>query len=66
MSRGRHAFRQADITRAIKAAQAAGQEVSRFEIDHDGRIVIIIGKQGEEPVKPDKNPWDEVDEKTRV
>ena len=34
-------FRQVDLTRALKAAKAAGMEVSRYEIDVDGRIVIF-------------------------
>lgn len=63
MSRGRHTFRQSDISRALKAAQDAGQEVSRFEIDQDGRIVVVIGKTSEEAGKPVRNPWDEIDGK---
>jgi hypothetical protein len=66
MSRGRHAFRQADVARALKAARDAGQDVARFEIDHDGRIVVIIGKPRDEPSKPAQNPWDEVNGKTGV
>jgi hypothetical protein len=40
---GQHAaFRQADLTRAIKAAKAAGVEIGRIEIDPaSGKIVII-------------------------
>lgn len=39
MTRGSK-FRQADISRAIKGAKAAGMPVSKIEIDVDGRIVI--------------------------
>lgn len=42
--RGPLAFKQSDLTRAIKAAQAAGIEVSRIEIDREGKIVVVIGK----------------------
>ncbi|NGQ89281.1 hypothetical protein G5V65_00110 [Rhodobacter sp. HX-7-19] len=33
-------FRQADVTRAIKAAKAAGMTVTRCEISADGSIVL--------------------------
>lgn len=34
-------FRQADIARAIKGAQAAGLEVVSFELCPDGRIIVL-------------------------
>jgi hypothetical protein len=37
-------FRQQDVTRALRATVAAGIEVSRVEIDKDGKIAVIIGK----------------------
>jgi L-lactate utilization protein LutC len=43
----RVAFRQSDITRAIKAAKAAGMTVATCEISRDGAIVISEG-----PSKP--------------
>ena len=36
-------FRQADISRAVKGAKAAGISVSQIEIGSDGRIVITSG-----------------------
>jgi hypothetical protein len=56
MSRGPAHFRQADLSRAIKAARAAGAE--RVEVDPSGRIVVHLkphqgGVQDEEP----ENPW---------
>jgi len=41
MARARSTFRQSDITRAFRAAQAAGVENVRIEIAKDGRLVII-------------------------
>jgi hypothetical protein len=37
-------FKQIDVTRALKGAQAAGMDVAKVEIDKDGRIVVIIGE----------------------
>jgi hypothetical protein len=44
----RPAFRQADITRAVKAATAAGLVVSGFEVDQAGKIVILTGRRADE------------------
>ena len=44
------AFKQADVTRAIKGALAAGMKVGRAEIDQSGTIVIISST--EEPIRP--------------
>ena len=44
MARAPLTFRQRDLERAIKGAKAAGLEISRVEIDRDGKIVVIIGK----------------------
>jgi hypothetical protein len=41
MSRGVQIFRQTDILKAIVAAQKAGLDVQRFEIDRAGKIVVI-------------------------
>jgi len=44
MARGPLTFRQRDLVRALKGAKAAGLEVSKLEIDTNGKIVVIIGK----------------------
>jgi hypothetical protein len=44
MPRGSQIFRQSDVTRAIKATKAAGENVERVEIGPDGRIIVIVGK----------------------
>ena len=41
MARGPATFKQADLTRAVKAARAAGLDVARTEIMPDGMIRLI-------------------------
>lgn len=41
MSRRTGAFTQSDVTRAIKAAKAAGVEIGKVEVDRAGRIAIV-------------------------
>jgi hypothetical protein len=49
MGRRPATFTEADLKRAIKAAEAAGMAVGAVEIDQDGRIRVIAGAQ---PIKP--------------
>ena len=44
MSRGPLTFKQQDVTRALKAARAAGTVVAKVEINRDGKIVLSIGE----------------------
>jgi len=52
MPRGRCTFKQGDVTKAVKAAVAAGVEVARVEIERDGRIIVVAGRAGVEPTNP--------------
>lgn len=53
----RASFTQADVTRAIKGAVAAGMELARVEIDrHTGQIVIVPDGKDSGAA----NEWDEV------
>jgi hypothetical protein len=45
MSRARVPFKQADVTRVLKAAANAGIKVARFELDPAGKIVVFSGEQ---------------------
>lgn len=43
MSRNAQTFRQSDLTRALKAAKAAGVDMARARIIRGGEIVIDFG-----------------------
>ncbi|MCD0421758.1 hypothetical protein LOC51_31465 [Rubrivivax sp. JA1024] len=43
------------MTKALKAAAAAGMSVARFEIDPDGKLVVVAGppiSEGDEATEP--------------
>ncbi len=64
MSRGPHAFKQRDVTRAIKGARAAGMPVGKVLIDRSGNIQIIPQGEPEAVVQPSgaegDNEWDAI------
>ena len=45
-------FRQADVSRAVKAAQGAGLRIGRVDIAPDGRISIIAAGEERAPDAP--------------
>jgi hypothetical protein len=49
MSRAPSAFRQGDVTRAVKAVAAAGVDIARIEIDRAGKITIIAAGSSADP-----------------
>ena len=44
MARAPSTFRQADVTRAVKAVRSAGVDIVRVELTKDGRIVIVTAE----------------------
>jgi hypothetical protein len=44
MARAPSTFRQADLTKAVKAVRSAGVDILRVELTKDGRIVIVTGE----------------------
>jgi hypothetical protein len=54
MSRRIASFRQHDLTRALRAARAAGLEVSGYEIDlPTGKIIVTTNARTEPKTTPD-------------
>jgi hypothetical protein len=59
MSRVPSTFKQADVTRAVKAVVAAGVDIARVEIDKSGKIVIVTNKSPSEGLAVEEsNEWD--------
>ncbi len=58
MSNRPAAFKQADLTRALKGVAAAGMQVARVIVRPDGGIEIIPA--GVPGASGGGNPWDEV------
>jgi hypothetical protein len=59
---GRAMFKQSDLVRALKAAQAAGLAVKSASIQN-GQIVLGFadGTEHKEPeTEPEENPWEEI------
>ena len=53
MARGTAPFKQADVTRALRGAVAAGVEIARVEIvPRNGNIVILTPRDFSTPVAP--------------
>jgi hypothetical protein len=62
MSRGVLTFKRSDVIRAIKAAQIAGIDVHRVEIDRDGKIIVVIAEPATAAPQddPNVNEWDTI------
>lgn len=54
MTRRSATVTQAQITRAVKAVQAAGLVVAKVEVDADGKVVVTSAASG--PSAPEPTP----------
>ena len=46
-----YSFKQRDLTRALRAAEAAGIKTYRVEINDNGKRVVIVGIELDKPKK---------------
>jgi hypothetical protein len=57
----RVAFKEADVTRALKAARKAGYVVDRASINRAGDIDLVFRTEAADNTpRSTRNPWDEV------
>ena len=58
MGRAASAFKETDVTRALRAVAAAGHPIRGVRFDKSGGFVVLIGKPENNTVT--LNAWDEV------
>jgi nitrate reductase NapAB chaperone NapD len=56
MARGKLRFKERDVARALRAV-AKVSVPQRVEIDHDGKIIVILSSQEQE--QSGANEWDD-------
>jgi hypothetical protein len=57
-------FRQSDVTRAVKAVEAAGLQVVGVKINPQGEIEVVTGKPEAQGLAT-ANPWDKAIEELK-
>jgi hypothetical protein len=58
VSRGPQAFRERDLTRAVRAVAKAGVPIAKVEVDKAGKIVVVVGEPGKAELDQ-RNEWDQ-------
>jgi len=61
MGHGRCTFKEADLTRALRAARKAGMNVARAEVDRAGKIILVLKNDGAGASAAGRNEWDDID-----
>ncbi len=59
MGHGSCTFKEVDLIRALKAAKKAGVHVARAEVAKDGKITLVLNRDGEARSNSERNEWDE-------
>jgi hypothetical protein len=65
MTRGLCHFRKSDLSRAVRALKDAGVKIDRVEICADGKLAVIVDRNGKEDGETTPNPWDRVFENAK-
>jgi hypothetical protein len=61
MSRRQAAFRQSDVTKAVRAVIATGLHVAGVKVSAQGDIEVVTGdERAHDPPAPEGNEWDRV------
>jgi hypothetical protein len=61
MTRRPSAFRQSDLTKAVKAVIAAGLHVAGVKVSAQGDIEVVTGgDRAEDPPTQEGNEWDRI------
>ena len=60
MSRRQAAFRQSDVTKALKAVIAAGLRVAGVKVSAQGDIEVVTGADQAQDSLRGENEWDRV------
>jgi hypothetical protein len=58
MSRRACTFKQRDVTRLLKAVDAAGVKVARVEVDASGKLVVVTDNSAEQVL--DRDEWEDI------
>jgi hypothetical protein len=58
MGRGKCTFKLQDLTRALKAAAAAGTRWETVVVDREGRITMVARRDGDR-IEEEPNEWDD-------
>jgi hypothetical protein len=63
MARPPARFRQDDVTRALRGAEAAGRKPRRFRVEPDGAIDVVLEEMGapDPSPEPEQTPPSEIE-----
>jgi hypothetical protein len=57
VARGPCAFKQSDLTKAVRGVVAAGVSVAKVEVDKTGKIVVVVGEPSKSASQSPLDQW---------